>query len=156
MPEDLAKRGYHNQLCVDFSAVVVKMMTQRHAEIKGIEWQQMDIRQMDKIPSQSIDVAFDKGTLDVMIHGSPWTPPPDVVDNTGRYMRELTRLLKPTGIFIYITYRQPHFIKPLLNCQGTNWDIDVETFDGRDSSFSYYAFKCSIAGTHDADKTGQS
>lgn len=89
MPEDLAKHGYYNQLCVDFSAVVVKVMTQRHADIEGIEWQQIDIRQMDTIPSQSIDVAFDKGTLDAMIHGSPWTPPPDVVDNTGRYMREV-------------------------------------------------------------------
>ncbi|GAP88464.1 putative methyltransferase type 11 [Rosellinia necatrix] len=153
VPEDLAKCGYRNQLCVDFSAVVIKMMTQQHAEIKGIEWQQMDIRQMDKIPSQSIDVAFDKATLDAMIHGSPWTPPPDVVDNTGRYMRELTRVLKPTGIFIYITYRQPHFLRPLLNCEGTNWDIDIETLGKLDSSFSYYGFTCTLAGTRDAGKT---
>ncbi|KAI3329725.1 S-adenosyl-L-methionine-dependent methyltransferase [Ustulina deusta] len=156
VPEDLAKYGYHNQLCVDFSPVVIKMMTQRHAEINGIEWQQMDIRQMDKIPSQSVDVAFDKATLDAMIHGSPWTPPPDVVDNTGRYIRELTRVLKPTGIFIYITYRQPHFIRRLLNCEGTNWDIDVEALGGLDSSFSYHGFKCTLAGARDADKTGQS
>ncbi|KAI0102997.1 S-adenosyl-L-methionine-dependent methyltransferase [Nemania sp. FL0031] len=152
VPEDLAKHGYHNQLCVDFSAVAIKIMTQRHAEINGIEWQQMDIRQMDKIPSQSIDVAFDKATLDSMIHGSPWTPPPDVLDNTGRYMRELTRVLKPTGIFVYITYRQPHFIKPLLNCEGAKWDINIETLGGQDSSFGYYAFRCTPAGAQDADK----
>jgi hypothetical protein len=90
VPQDLAIQGYDNQLCVDFSAVVVKQMSERHANIKGIEWQQMDIRQMDEIPSESIDVAFDKGTLDAMIHGSPWSPPPDVVENTGRYMREVS------------------------------------------------------------------
>ncbi|KAI1749272.1 S-adenosyl-L-methionine-dependent methyltransferase [Xylaria castorea] len=146
VPEDLARYGYRNQLCVDFSAVVIKMMTCRHADIKGIEWQQTDIRQMDRIPSHSIDVAFDKGTLDAMIHGSPWTPPPDVIDNIGRYMRELTRVLKPTGTFIYITYRQPHFIRPLLNCKGTSWDIDVETLGGLDSSFGYYGFKCTLTG----------
>ncbi|KAJ2996252.1 hypothetical protein NUW58_g1035 [Xylaria curta] len=154
VPEDLAKYGYRNQLCVDFSAVVVKMMTQRHAEIEGIEWQQMDIRHMDSIPSQSIDVAFDKATLDAMIHGSPWSPPPDVLDNTGRYMRELTRVLKPTGIFIYVTYRQPHFIKPLLNCEGTNWDIDVVTLSGLGGSFTYYGFKCCLADARDRDQTG--
>ncbi|KAI0476879.1 hypothetical protein F4859DRAFT_66174 [Xylaria cf. heliscus] len=126
-------------------------MTARHAGIEGIEWQQIDIRQMDSIPSQSIDVAFDKGTLDAMIHGSPWAPPPDVVDNTGRYMRELTRVLKPTGIFIYITYRQPHFIRPLLNCKGTNWDINVETLGGRDSSFGYFGFQCTLAADRDGD-----
>ncbi|KAI1827052.1 S-adenosyl-L-methionine-dependent methyltransferase [Xylaria intraflava] len=151
VPQDLAKHGYQNQLCVDFSAVVIKMMTHRHADIKGIEWKQMDIRQMDEIPSQSIDVAFDKGTLDAMIHGSPWTPPPDVVDNTGRYMRELTRVLKPTGKLIYVTYRQPHFIRPLLNCEGTNWNIEVETLGGHDSSFSYYGFKCTLASAPNAN-----
>lgn len=76
------------------------MMTRRHVDIKGIEWQQIDIRQMDEIPSQSIDVAFDKSTLDAMIHGSPWTPPPDVVDNTGRYMREVRLSPPPLGIGI--------------------------------------------------------
>ncbi|KAH8159720.1 hypothetical protein CIB48_g8527 [Xylaria polymorpha] len=156
VPEDLAKHGYYNQLCVDFSAVVVKVMTQRHADIEGIEWQQIDIRQMDTIPSQSIDVAFDKGTLDAMIHGSPWTPPPDVVDNTGRYMRELTRVLKPTGRFIYITYRQPHFLRPLLNCEGTNWNIAIESLGGNDSSFAYYGFTCTLAGARDADDITQS
>ncbi|KAI0968731.1 S-adenosyl-L-methionine-dependent methyltransferase [Xylaria arbuscula] len=153
VPEDLSKHGYHNQLCVDFSAVIVKMMAQRHADTKGIEWQHMDIRQMDTIPSQSIDVAFDKGTLDAMIHGSPWTPPPDVKDNTSRYMRELTRVLKPTGRLIYITYRQPHFIRPLLNCEGTNWKITVEALGGNDSSFTYYGFICTIAGARNADDT---
>ncbi|KAJ3580367.1 hypothetical protein NPX13_g185 [Xylaria arbuscula] len=111
---------------------------------------------MDTIHSQSIDVAFDKGTLDAMIHGSPWTPPPDVVDNTGRYMRELTRVLKPTGRLIYITYRQPRFIKPLLNCEGTKWDLTVETLGGSDSSFGYYGFVCTPTGAHDPAGTTQS
>lgn len=64
-------------------------MSKRHAEIAGIIWQQGDVRQMDQIPSESIDVAFDKGTLDVWIHGSPWDPPDDVLDNTARYVREV-------------------------------------------------------------------
>lgn len=44
---------------------------------------------MDGIPDKSIDVAFDKATLDAMIHGSPWSPPPGVVERTGAYMREV-------------------------------------------------------------------
>ncbi|KAI0545040.1 S-adenosyl-L-methionine-dependent methyltransferase [Xylaria curta] len=152
VPQDLARQhGYRNQLCVDFSTVVITMMTYRHADIHGIRWQQMDVRQMDRIPSHSIDVAFDKGTLDSMIHGSPWTPPPDVVDSTGRYMRELTRVLKPTGTFICVTFRQPHFVRPLLNCEGTNWDINVETLGGLDSSFGYYGFKCTLVVTRNVD-----
>ncbi|KAG7151068.1 hypothetical protein HYQ46_013461 [Verticillium longisporum] len=44
---------------------------------------------MDSITSGSIDVAFDKGTLDAMIHGSPWSPPQDVVDKTAAYIQEI-------------------------------------------------------------------
>lgn len=64
-------------------------MSKRHANTPGITWKQLDVRQMNEIPSQSIDVAFDKGTLDVWVHGSPWDPPDDVLENTGRYVREV-------------------------------------------------------------------
>jgi hypothetical protein len=59
----------------------------------GIEWRWADVRDMKDIPSNSIDVAFDKGTLDAMIHGSPWSPPDDVLDNTGRYVNEVRSTL---------------------------------------------------------------
>lgn len=64
-------------------------MSKRNADIEGIAWKQVDVRQMDQISSDSVDVAFDKGTLDAMIHGSPWDPPDEVLDNTGRYIREV-------------------------------------------------------------------
>ena len=64
-------------------------MSKRHIDSEGITWKQADVRQMDQIPSESVDVALDKGTLDAMIHGSPWDPPDEVLDNTGRYIREV-------------------------------------------------------------------
>lgn len=81
--------GYKDQVCVDFSTVIVKTMSSKHEAVGGITWKHADVRCMDQIPSESIDVAFDKGTLDAMIHGSPWTPPDEVLDNTGRYIREV-------------------------------------------------------------------
>ncbi|KAL8836219.1 MAG: hypothetical protein Q9170_002996 [Blastenia crenularia] len=140
IPQDLARKGYKNQICVDFSSVVVETMSKRDADTQGIDWKQADVRQMDIIPSECIDIAFDKGTLDAMIHGSPWDPPDDVLDNTGRYIREVSRVLKFDAVFIYVTYRQPHFIKPLLDCRGVNWDIQVDTLGGTDGSFDYHGF----------------
>ncbi|KEF58974.1 uncharacterized protein A1O9_03817 [Exophiala aquamarina CBS 119918] len=140
IPADLSKCGYKNQLCVDFSAFVVELMSKRHEDVGGITWIHADVRQMDQIASTSIDVAFDKGTLDAMIHGSPWSPPDDVLDNTSRYIREVFRVLKSDATFIYITYRQPHFIKPILNCKGVEWDIEVDVLGGSGSSFDYHAF----------------
>jgi hypothetical protein len=68
-------------------------MKARTASDSGVAWQWADVRDMKDIPSNSVDVAFDKGTLDAMIHGSPWSPPDDVLDNTGRYVHEVSRLM---------------------------------------------------------------
>ncbi|XWX00070.1 hypothetical protein V2A60_008087 [Cordyceps javanica] len=182
IPQDLADKGYGNQLCVDFSAVVVETMSKRHADLglsDKIQWEKVDVRQMEeKIPDASVDVAFDKGTLDAMIHGSPWSPPEDTIANTGKYLREVSRVLKPHGVFLYVTFRQPHFIKPLLMCEGTNWDVELEVlgasggsfgmlskrqqqqnqvdiFFGRIQNVAAEIYGCYAGGSSDADKIPQ-
>lgn len=64
-------------------------METRHADKPQVTWQLGDVRDMTSVASKSIDVAFDKGTLDAMIHGSPWSPPADVMDDTGHYINEV-------------------------------------------------------------------
>ena len=49
------------------------------------------------------------------------------------------RTLKVDGEFLYITYRQPHFIRPLLNADSL-WNIEVEVLRADESSFDYHAF----------------
>lgn len=67
------------------------------------------------------------------------------------------RVLKADGIFLYVTYRQPHFLKPLLNCKGVDWAIEVEVLGGSDSSFDYHAFVLRRATVHkDAVTTSDS
>lgn len=41
-------------------------------------------------------------------------------------------------MFLYITYRQPHFMKPLLNSTGI-WHLEMDVLSG-ESSFDYYGF----------------
>ena len=65
-------------------------MKRRHKQVEGITWMFADVRQMDEILSDSVDIAFDKGTLDAMIFGSPWDPPGEVLNNTSRYIREVS------------------------------------------------------------------
>ncbi|KAG5769301.1 hypothetical protein H9Q69_010265 [Fusarium xylarioides] len=138
VPAELAERGYQKQLCVDFSPVVVNMMTERHKEIVGIEWSRVDVRDMPSIATGSIDVAFDKGTLDAMIYGSPWSPPDEVRENTSRYMKEVHRVLRADGVFLNITFRQPHFMKLVLNPDNI-FDIEVEVLEDG-GGFDYYGY----------------
>ncbi|KJX92308.1 S-adenosyl-L-methionine-dependent methyltransferase like protein [Zymoseptoria brevis] len=142
VPYDLSsEEGYTNQLCVDFSQTVVDMMRARtKASSSGIEWQCADVRDLSALlPDESIDVAFDKGTLDAMIHGSPWSPPEDVLRNTGEYILEVQRVLKPGGVFLYVTYRQRHFVEPLLNREG-KWRVEMEVLTDEKGGLEYYGF----------------
>ncbi|KAI1373170.1 S-adenosyl-L-methionine-dependent methyltransferase [Hypoxylon crocopeplum] len=148
VPVKLWDKGYKNQLCVDFSAVVVDLMSQRHSSMEGIEWKFADVRDMHEITEKSIDVAFDKGTLDAMIHGSPWNPLDDVKNNTSRYIREVNRVLKDDGVFLYVTFRQPHFLQPLLTCDGTDWEIEMDVLGDNASSFAYHGFALTKKSPH--------
>ncbi|KAH5426584.1 hypothetical protein HBI47_118430 [Parastagonospora nodorum] len=138
VPYDLLERGYTHQTCIDFSKVVVELMAARHSDKPQVEWKVGDVRDMVDIEAMSIDVAFDKGTLDAMIYGSPWSPPDEVLENSGRYMKEVQRVLKDDGVFLYVTYRQPHFIKPILN-RDSEWEMEMEVMGGGDS-FEYFGF----------------
>ena len=44
---------------------------------------------MTEFEDNSFEAAIDKGTLDAMIWGSPWDPPPDVRKNTSEYINEV-------------------------------------------------------------------
>ncbi|EDN91448.1 hypothetical protein SS1G_00851 [Sclerotinia sclerotiorum 1980 UF-70] len=102
-------------------------------------WTVMDVRNM-KLEDGEIDVAIDKGTLDAMIHGSMWDPPQEVRENVGRYVDEVARVLKPGGQWLYITYRQPHFMKPFLLREGI-WETEMEILGGESGAFEYFGWR---------------
>ena len=66
-------------------------MKSRHEAETGVTYQVGDVRDMKDLETGSIDVAFDKGTLDAMIFGSPWSPPEETLENSGKYMKEVGR-----------------------------------------------------------------
>lgn len=84
-------------------------MSEEHAS-EGIEWMVQDVCQMDAIESQTIDVAFDKGTLDSMIdgRGSLISPPDEVLEMTSRYIREVRR-----RHLLYVTSTQRNYPRHL-------------------------------------------
>jgi hypothetical protein len=72
---------------------VINQMRERYATDSGIEWKHADVRDLPE-SACSVDIAFDKGTLDAMIFGSPWSPPESVKENAGRYMDEVSHNFK--------------------------------------------------------------
>jgi EEF1A lysine methyltransferase 4 len=110
-------------------------MRARHPRII---WQTMDIRHLTYSDS-SFDVCIDKATLDAMLYGSLWDPPDEVKANVKAYVDEVARVLKKGGKWIYVTWRQPHFIRPLITRDGV-WSVEVETLSDGAGTFEYFGF----------------
>lgn len=111
----------------------------KYSELQS-SWRVMDVRNLE-LAAATVDIAIDKGTLDAFIHGSLWDPPEDVRENVGKYVDEVARVLKPGGKWLYITYRQPHFMKPLL-IREDKWNLEVEVLEDPDGAggFEYFSF----------------
>jgi SAM-dependent methyltransferase len=136
---DLHRLGYTHQTSVDFSQVVIDAMKSKYAQL-DTQWILMDVRELD-LRDASVDIAVDKGTLDAFVHGSLWDPPDDVRPNVAKYVDEVARVLKPGGLWLYVTYRQPHFMKPLLTREKM-WGLSVEILEDPDGAggFDYFGF----------------
>lgn len=55
-----------------------------------------------------------------------------------RYVDGVARVLKSGGMWLYITWRQPHFLRPLL--QREVWSVEVEVLNPDDGGFEYFGF----------------
>jgi hypothetical protein len=63
------------------------------------------------------------------------------------------RVLQDGGRFLYVTFRQPHFMKPLLNPEGL-WDVDMQILGGV-GSFDYYGYLIRKAGVERPEEIAQ-
>ncbi|KAI0333851.1 S-adenosyl-L-methionine-dependent methyltransferase [Cubamyces sp. BRFM 1775] len=125
LSQDMYDDGYKNIVNTDYSGILIEKMRHKHAESRPeMEWHEMDIRDL-KFEDGTFDVAIDKGTMDAMMTAKAdvWDPPEEVVQNCNREVDEVLRVLRKGGIFIYLTFGQPHFRRRYLDRPGTTLEI---------------------------------
>ncbi|KAJ4716448.1 methyltransferase-like protein 13 [Melia azedarach] len=140
LSEELYKDGITEITCIDLSAVAVQKMQERlrlkgYKEIKVVEADMLDLPFSDGC----FDVVIEKGTMEVLFvnSGDPWNPRPETVSKVMAMLEGVHRVLKPDGIFLSISFGQPHFRRPIFNAPQFSWSVEWITFgDG----FHYFFY----------------
>ena len=92
----------------------------------------MDVFKMtSSFPPASFDIAIDKGTMDAFLTAYKdddiWDPSEACVKEMKEYMSNVDHVLKPGGIFIHITWAQPHFRKRFLTSECLEEKVETLT-----------------------------
>lgn len=140
LSEELYKDGITEITCIDLSAVAVEKMQKRLAlkgynEIKVLEADMLNL----PFSNECFDVVIEKGTMDVLFvdSGDPWNPQPETVNKVMAMLEDAHRVLKPDGIFISISFGQPHFRRPLFDSPKFTWSVEWNTFG---DAFHYFFY----------------
>ncbi|PKI58814.1 hypothetical protein CRG98_020804 [Punica granatum] len=140
LSEDLYRDGIKQITCIDLSAIAVEKMQKRllskgYKEIKVLEADMLDL----PFTNEVFDVVIEKGTMDVLFvdSGDPWNPNPETASKVMTMLHQVHRVLKPDGIFISVTFGQPHFRRRFFDAQEFTWLVEWSTFgDG----FHYFVY----------------
>jgi len=136
LSEQMYQDGYLNITSIDFSGTVIETMRKRAAELglDGLVYLDMDARSMTFL-DDTFDCVIDKGTIDAMMCGK------DNVFNVERTCLDVSRVLKPGGVFIVISYGQPESRMELFNDFAKfAWSVETELLAKQTSDSSHFVY----------------
>eukprot|EP00064_Thunnus_orientalis_P014871 superscaffoldBa00002657_g14918 len=138
MSGDMYSAGYRSITNIDYSSVCISAMSARHSDCPGMTWHQMDVRQLS-FPNESFDVILEKATLDAIMveEKTPWEVSPETAGFIHKALTEISRCLKPGGLFVSVTFAQPFFRKRLYARTEYNWSIKQYSYG---EGFEYFVY----------------
>ncbi|KAK9123234.1 hypothetical protein Sjap_012836 [Stephania japonica] len=119
MSEDMVKDGYEDIVNIDISSLELRIFLFQSSFFTISIDMQMDVRDMSFFPDESFDNVMDKGTLDSLMCGT------SAPLSAAQMLGEVSRLLKPGGTYILITYGDPLVRVPHLSRAAYCWHITL-------------------------------
>lgn len=114
----MVKDGYNEIVNIDISPVVIEAMKKKYQDVPQLKYMTMDVLDLSYFDNCSFDSVIDKGTLDAImcVAGGPY--------NIAMMLAEITRIMKPGGIYMLVSFASPSLSLPLLNRDAFGWSID--------------------------------
>jgi len=137
----LYESGYHNIVNVDFSETCIENQRRRHQHMPDMTWQVMNMLNLE-FGNSSFDVVVDKAAMDALVvdEGDPWNPKQSVRDEVRTMMQQISRVLKPAGKLLQISFQQPHFRRAYVAKDEYGWGFEVQTF-GDGLGYFFYVMR---------------
>lgn len=154
LSEDLVTvSGLKRVTSTDLSEVVVSRM-RAAALARGVPEITWAVADMLALPfsDASFDIVIEKGTLDVFLvdNVDPWHVTPVIAARVSRVLKEIHRVLTPTGALLSVTFAAPHFRRPLLAAGRFTWRVDCDTF-GDEWAYHFYSCRKGLKGEEEVD-----
>mmetsp|Transcript_7813 Transcript_7813/g.6980 ORF Transcript_7813/g.6980 Transcript_7813/m.6980 type:complete len:210 (+) Transcript_7813:98-727(+) len=152
LTENMFEDGYTSITNIDISRVVIEIMSERYKDKPTLQWQQMNICALD-FPDETFDVVIAKGTVDAVLCGEGSTA------NMAKLCNEVSRVLKPKGIFFIVSYGVPDNRLNYLEKEDVySWTVTVHTVPkptvsaaavpaAEDANGVHYIYICSKGGS---------
>jgi len=153
LSEDMYDDGYTTIANIDISRVCIDQMIEKYRDKPTLTWQQMNVCALE-FPDESFDVVLDKGTADSILCGEGSTA------NAAKMCQEVSRVLKPSGTFVVVSYGVPDNRLSYLENEDYGWSVTVHTVakptvsatavpDTKDANSVHYIFVCVKGGGGD-------
>jgi SAM-dependent methyltransferase len=160
---ELYDNGFTNIVNIDFSEVVIDRMKKANEVNRPMmQWLVMDMTSMT-FDTNTFDVVIDKASMDALCvdEGDVWDPKDDVINSVHRMCTDISRILKPKGYFLSLSFAQPHFRTKYLNgsrtsensrcidnpyeimkgqCDQYNWTLNYEKISKELGTFEFYLY----------------
>ena len=137
---DMYQEGYQNITNIDYSSVCIKKMKEKHKNCVEMEWLEMDMFDL-QFHDNTFDVVIEKGTLDAALveERDPWNISEEGFESIEKVLDEVSRVLKPNGRFLSITFSQPHFRKQFYCRSRYQWSYSLNSLNS-DACFEYFVY----------------
>mmetsp|Transcript_132041 Transcript_132041/g.232553 ORF Transcript_132041/g.232553 Transcript_132041/m.232553 type:complete len:270 (-) Transcript_132041:64-873(-) len=139
--EQMYDAGYQEILNIDTSDVVIRQMISRNKDRPGMIFEEMDATKMT-IEDNSFDLALDKSVLDTFACTD------SAMLTIATYLKEVTRVLRPGGVFLCISYGAPDTRTVFFQLPHLDWSYrQVEIPPKQAGGGTHWAYICHLNET---------